>query len=1228
MIKLTYQKITFSPLAIAFIYALFATMWIIFSDSAVDVLNLSSDTYSYIQTFKGLTFVSITSIIVFLMANRSFKKQEHLIGLLSIIRGVNQLIIREKEKEKLLQESCNVLVSNSTYSSALIITLDENNKIQHCVGTETTENFTTFKEKIKADWSTYCTEEILNKKKPLTCIEDIIKSTHYSKPTFVIELKYNDTIYGFLTLCIDNIGIENKDELKLLTELSNDISFALYNIRNRNEIVNLTKLNTNIINSTDNLIFVKDKNLTYISCNSAFEKFMNKSEDEIIGKTDYELFENEASICQKHDNSILINKVSSFNIEHMRDYNGISSDFLITKSPLKDSTGEVSGIVCNAVDITQQEKDKKSIRENNRRLSIFMQNLPGMAYTCKNDEAFTMSFISDGCLDLTGYKTSSLINNNSIRFIDIVHPDDRELVSNKIEKAIKDKESFSLDYRIITSSGEVKWVWEKGLGFYGEDGETISLEGVILDNNISKTVQQELKVSNDKFEKAFNNTPNLIALINTETGTIFDINETFEKILGYSKKEIIGDAVVNIHLWSDLQDRQKFLNTLKKKGSIDGEVYNFRNKNGGKVIVKMFSSIVNINNTRYILSIAEDITQKVLLENRNQNLLKVLDKNINEVFVFNYDDFHFKYVNKAGLSALGYSIEEMREKTPVDMTTMVNSLDEMEILLEPLKSSREKELYFKTEHVNVHGEKYSVKTILQIIEFRGKKQFIATSLDIRERVLIEDALRESEEKFKLLIEQSPLVTEIYDMDGLQVTVNRAYELLWDFPAKKTLNKFNILTSKEVEKTGLLSYVKRAYNGEYVDVPVYEFDPRGKTESDGEGRVRLLSTKIFPLKDKQGTIKNIVVTHEDVTKQEQTRNLLQEKKEELETMIQEIPTPVMLYNEDGEVLLVNKVWEELSGYKHEEINTIAKWTKNAFAEKMLDVQEYINTVYSIDTKIDDGEFDIITKSKKIITWHFSSAPLGIIDGKRTIISTGMDITELKQKDKLIMIQSRHAAMGEMIGMIAHQWRQPLSVIAMQANNMLLDIALNEFNQEEAEKYSYNVLKQTSHLSKTIDDFRNFFKPDKVISKVRMRTIMQGTFDIVKDSLKNHNINFTTSYESETEVDAYPRELMQVFVNIINNAKDSLKFKDNKNPTINIQVYEDEKYVNTKISDNGTGIDKEILEKIFDPYFSTKGEKNGTGLGLYMSKMIIENHLKGIIEAYNTQDGACFNVRLLK
>lgn len=834
--------------------------------------NHSENTHHKFRTISLLSgavvmlLLGLISYFTLSRLSRHISKTTHLTDVLAVIRNVNQLIVREKDVSKLIQEICDILVTNQVFSNAWIVLYNNNRTINYISSTDTSERFTALQKKMSEGWVPNCTSDEADRSDGYvvvtstkdSCPECPFSDVYRDKGAFSIQLKHNDKLYGYLTLSMNTAYLTDDNEISLLQEVAGDIAYALHNIEIENNLkekdivlYNYKELYENIIDSVENIIFVKDTNFTYIVCNQAFEKFVGKSNDEIIGKTDYELFNKDvADFFREHDEIMFAEKKAKSNFEWVTYPDGHNVYLFTVKSPLLNSTGEILGLVGNSANLTEQKN-------------------------------------------------------------------------------------------------------------------------------------------------------------------------------------------------------------------------------------------------------------------------------------------------------------------------------------------------------------------------------------------AEDALKESEERFSLLMHQSPSVIELYDLEGTQIEVNHAYEELWGFPAEHSINTFNLFRSEEVKKTGLIEYVQKAYEGETVTLPPFEFDTTGKTEADGLGRKRWLKTRIYPIKSSEGKVKNIVITHEDITEKYHSDEQLEQKKKELETIIQEAPNPIMLHNEKGKVLMVNRIWESLSGYAYEEINTVEKWAEVACSKNKPLMKEYMDKIYSLEHKIDMGEASVTTKEGNTLIWQFSSAPLGIIDGAQTVVTTAMDITELKKKDELMMAQSRHAAMGEMIGMIAHQWRQPIAGIAMDANNMLLDIALDTFSASDAAKYAQEILDQTSHLSKTIDDFRNFFKPDKSVISVKVENILENTLAIVKESLTNNNITLNTTYRSESLVDAYPRELMQVFINIINNAKDSLLSNHIKDGHIDINIYDDEEYVNTEICDNGGGIDVTILPKIFDPYFSTKDEKTGTGLGLYMSKMIIEEHLHGLIEATNnTNGGACFNVRLLK
>jgi signal transduction histidine kinase len=236
----------------------------------------------------------------------------------------------------------------------------------------------------------------------------------------------------------------------------------------------------------------------------------------------------------------------------------------------------------------------------------------------------------------------------------------------------------------------------------------------------------------------------------------------------------------------------------------------------------------------------------------------------------------------------------------------------------------------------------------------------------------------------------------------------------------------------------------------------------------------------------------------------------------------------------------------------------------------------------------------------------------------------ELAKNRQKEQQLIHQSRLAQMGEMISMIAHQWRQPLTAISATANNLILKIMMDDIDKDEFEKEIGLISNYSQHLSKTIDDFRGFFKENKVEKVTTIDKIIESTLDIVRVSVENANIELRTKLECNKELKTYPSEIKQVVLNLIKNAQDALIEKDVKDAYIEIETLcKDDKHV-LIIKDNGGGIPENIMDKIFEPYFSTKLEKDGTGLGLYMSKIIIEKHCGAKIKAENDDKGAVFKV----
>jgi len=218
------------------------------------------------------------------------------------------------------------------------------------------------------------------------------------------------------------------------------------------------------------------------------------------------------------------------------------------------------------------------------------------------------------------------------------------------------------------------------------------------------------------------------------------------------------------------------------------------------------------------------------------------------------------------------------------------------------------------------------------------------------------------------------------------------------------------------------------------------------------------------------------------------------------------------------------------------------------------------------------------------------------------------------------QSRLAQMGEMLSMIAHQWRQPLSAITATTNSLELKAKMGKLDNESIEKSTKKIREFALHLSSTIDDFRNFFKPNKEKTVTDFEQIIDSVYSIIESTLVHKNISIEIIKNSTIDLYTYEGELKQVILNLIKNAEDALIENDIEDPKITITIDANQLIV----QDNAGGIPQYIMNKIFDPYFSTKLKKDGTGLGLYMSKTIIEEHCQGKIEVKNENGGAKFTI----
>ncbi|HKN18998.1 MAG TPA: hybrid sensor histidine kinase/response regulator [Dissulfurispiraceae bacterium] len=236
----------------------------------------------------------------------------------------------------------------------------------------------------------------------------------------------------------------------------------------------------------------------------------------------------------------------------------------------------------------------------------------------------------------------------------------------------------------------------------------------------------------------------------------------------------------------------------------------------------------------------------------------------------------------------------------------------------------------------------------------------------------------------------------------------------------------------------------------------------------------------------------------------------------------------------------------------------------------------------------------------------------------------EVANNREKDYMLLQQGRLAAMGEMIGNIAHQWRQPLNNLGLLIQDLSHAEHHGELNREYLDRSVEEAMKTINFMSRTIEDFRNFFMQDKEKTLFSLKEVLETTLSFVGESFRNNNIKIEVYIQDDADIEGYPNEYSHVLLNILTNAKDIFLERGIEDPSVIIKLFCENGRSVITVMDNAGGISDDILDKIFDPYFTTKDQ--GMGIGLYMSKVIIEKNMGGKLTVRNTGNGAEFRVEV--
>jgi PAS domain S-box-containing protein len=341
------------------------------------------------------------------------------------------------------------------------------------------------------------------------------------------------------------------------------------------------------------------------------------------------------------------------------------------------------------------------------------------------------------------------------------------------------------------------------------------------------------------------------------------------------------------------------------------------------------------------------------------------------------------------------------------------------------------------------------------------------------------------------------------------------------------------------------------------------------------------------------------------RQEKVQKTLEEEKNKFEDIFKYSKDGIAILDLKSNFLEFNDSYLNMIGFTREEL-----LTKSCFeltAPK--DMEKSIKALAEILEKgfITNFEKQCCTKDGTLINVNISAS---LQPSKKTILVIAKDVSSLK----ILEEQSKMAAMGEMIGNIAHQWRQPLSVISTAATGIKLQNNIDILTKEQLDSMCDTINNNAQYLSKTIDDFRNFIKGERVIKEFNLFETFETFMELMKGTIKQNFIKVNINVPKDISLNGYPNELIQCFINIFNNSKDALKNKvDDRIININAKIENNNLII--IFNDNAGGIPEEILPKVFEPYFTTKYKSQGTGLGLSMTYNLITTGMNGSISVYN-------------
>jgi|GEM_PF-2877911 len=574
--------------------------------------------------------------------------------------------------------------------------------------------------------------------------------------------------------------------------------------------------------------------------------------------------------------------------------------------PIWDTENQkLVGIYGAGEDITERKRAEEKLRESERKLSTLVGNLPGMAYRCLLDRDWTMKYVSNGCVQLTGYEPDDFIDNKKLTFDDIIREDYRDLLWNKWEDVLKSGKVFRDEYPITTADGNQKWVWEQGCGIYSDTGEVIALEGFITDITESKQADEMLRESEEKFATIFKAAPGSMILSSLPDGKTIEVNDNFSLITGYSREEAIGKTTGDLNMWAEPDARDRFLSLLQQNGIVRDFEADLNHKSGAIRNGLASGHIITVRGKKYLIGTFYDITERKRAEESlqvSETKFRQFAENIREVFwMTDPTKNQMLYVSPSYEEIWGRTCESLyteprnwidaihiedRDRVVKSATTKqgLGEYDEEYRIMRPDGTIRW-----------IHDRAFPVKDEKDIVY-----RIAGVADDITERKLANEGLRENEQR----------LTSIYDTVGdvifhiavetegqyRFISVNSSFSRVTGLTREQIIGK----TVSEIIPEPSLSLVLGKYRQAIESKTIVRWE---ETSNYPAGTVTG-EVSIAPVFDTEGRCTHLVGSVHDTTERKRAEEALAESEARWQSYVSNAPNVIFTVDKDYKITFMN------------------------------------------------------------------------------------------------------------------------------------------------------------------------------------------------------------------------------------------------------------------------------------------------------------------------------------